>query len=293
MVSIKLLTLNTHSLVEKDYSKKLKAFTETVMEIMPDIIALQEVNQTCDEIVVYDFNENLNEKIGNELLHGFYPCSNDTVIKRDNHAYNIIKNLKENGIEYYWTWIGIKKGYDKYDEGIALLSRYRIIETDVLLTSSVDEYDYWKTRKIVGIRTENNPNSWFYSIHMGWWNDDEEPFQFQWNCINSRMREHIKNGYAIWLMGDFNTPSAKKNEGYDLIKSFGWHDSYEMALNKDDGITVEDIIDGWQNKTENRNGMRIDYIWCNNELEIKDFKVIFNGNNKMVVSDHYGIILEL
>ena len=73
MISIKLLTLNTHSLVERDYNKKLHAFTETVMEIMPDVIALQEVNQTCSEMAVNDIKKNLYVEISNGLLHGFCP----------------------------------------------------------------------------------------------------------------------------------------------------------------------------------------------------------------------------
>lgn len=293
MVSIKLLTLNTHSLVEKDYKKKLKAFTETVMKIMPDVIALQEVNQTCDEVTVNDINNNLHEEINDQLLHGFCPCSNDIVIKEDNHAYNIVKLLKEKGIDYYWTWVGMKKGYNKYDEGIAILSRYKIIDTNILLASSCDDYNNWKTRKIIGIQTEKYPNSWFYSVHMGWWNDEEEPFQSQWERINLCMQEHIKDNANVWLMGDFNTPSDAENEGYELIKKSNWFDSYELALEKDDGVTVEEIIDGWHEKNECKKRMRIDYIWCSKDIEIKSSKVVFNGNNEMVVSDHYGIILEI
>ena len=45
---MKLLTLNTHSLEEKDYEKKLKIFTEEILKEKPDVIALQEVNQPLD-----------------------------------------------------------------------------------------------------------------------------------------------------------------------------------------------------------------------------------------------------
>ena len=43
---MKLMTLNTHSLEEEDYEAKLHAFAEGVCRAEPDIIALQEVNQT-------------------------------------------------------------------------------------------------------------------------------------------------------------------------------------------------------------------------------------------------------
>ena len=62
---MKLLTLNTHSLEEKDYEKKLKIFTEEILKEKPDVIALQEVNQPLD-----------GEEADGEVLKksGFIPC---------------------------------------------------------------------------------------------------------------------------------------------------------------------------------------------------------------------------
>lgn len=285
MVIIKLLTLNTHSLVEENYNIKLRTFTNTIAHEIPDIIALQEVNQTCDEESVNDINKN--------LLYGFTPCSKDIIIKKDNHAYNIIKLLNEKGISYYWTWLGMKKGYDKYDEGIALLSRSKILETDVALISSINDYNNWKTRKIIGIRTEKQPDTWFYSIHMGWWNDVDDPFKNQWERTDFYMKEHIKNNNTVWLMGDFNSPAGLRGEGYDMIKESGWFDSYSLATQKDSGITVETMIDGWKEKLDDIKGMRIDYIWCSKKAKVKSSNVIFNGDNETVVSDHYGVIVEI
>ena len=45
---MKILTLNTHSHLEPDYEKKLSEFVKAVCEIKPDIIALQEVNQSIE-----------------------------------------------------------------------------------------------------------------------------------------------------------------------------------------------------------------------------------------------------
>ena len=49
---MRLLTLNTHSHVEEDYREKLEAFVQAVSEEEPDVIALQEVNQTIAETPV-------------------------------------------------------------------------------------------------------------------------------------------------------------------------------------------------------------------------------------------------
>ena len=80
MLIIKLLTLNTHSLIENNYKTKLKIFTDAILQEKPDIIALQEVNQTINCTPVPE-----NEPTG------FYPCQSSFRITKDNHAYHIIK----------------------------------------------------------------------------------------------------------------------------------------------------------------------------------------------------------
>lgn len=278
VITIKLLTLNTHSLVEENYRKKLHAFVDTVIREMPEIIALQEVNQTCTEDVIAESE-----------LPGFYPCNKYGVIRKDNHAYCAVNLLAEAGIKYYWTWLGIKKGYDKYDEGIAILSRSKIIDTDVSLISDIDDYNNWKTRKIVGICTQDKSDTWFYSVHMGWWDDKEEPFEEQWRRLDS----HVKKHATAWLMGDFNSPAEVKHEGYEMIEQTGWFDSYKLAREKDSGITVGKVIDGWKEKLSATDGMRIDHIWCNKNVAVKNSRIIFNGKREPVVSDHYGLVVVL
>ena len=44
---MKILTLNTHTLQEENYQQKLNWFVEGILKEMPDIIAMQEVNQTA------------------------------------------------------------------------------------------------------------------------------------------------------------------------------------------------------------------------------------------------------
>ena len=273
---MKLMTLNTHSLAEKNYRRKLYEFTVAVAEEKPDIIALQEVNQTrnADTVQISE-------------LTNYFSCNEKLLIKKDNHAYNAVKILEKSGISYYWTWLGIKLGYDKYDEGIALMSRTPITEIFSGTVSSNDNYYNWKTRKILGIKTGKFPNQYFYSVHLGWWNDNEEPFPQQWE----RLENHIEKNNKIWLMGDFNNSAEIKNQGYDMIKNSGWYDCYNLAENKDSGFTVCKSIDGWKDKKSAEN-MRIDYIFCNRKIPVKNYRTVFNNINYPVVSDHFGIIIE-
>lgn len=80
-------------------------------------------------------------------------------------------------------------------------------------------------------------------------------------------------------MGDFNSPSEIRNQGYDLIKSDGWYDTYSISEEKDNGFTVKGSIDGWKTFSEDykqvHDGMRIDHIWCCNQVNVKSSRVIF------------------
>lgn len=268
-----MLTLNTHSLIEQNYEEKLVYFVNAIVKYEPDIIALQEVNQTSDE-----------SSLSDKFLKGYTQCQSAVPLKKDNHAYRVVKLLLEKNINYYWTWLPIKNGYDKYDEGLAILSKKEILETDTVLVSCINDYNNWKTRKILGIYSGDE---WFYSVHLGWWDDKSDPFSDQW----SRLSKRLTGKENVWLMGDFNNCAEIRNEGYDLIKKSGWQDTFEIAGEKDDGITVGTVIDGWKDKITDTNGMRIDFIWTNSENIIERTNVIFNGKNEPVISDHYGVMI--
>lgn len=216
------------------------------------------------------------------------PCIENAVIREDNHILNVVSELSKMGLQYYWTWLPIKCGYEKFEEGIGLMSLSPVIETDTALISGINDYKNWKTRKIAGICTEKYPNQWFYSVHYGWWNDSDDTFENQWK----KTLMHIKNKPNTWLMGDFNNPSKISGEGYDMMMKSGFYDSFTVALQKDSGITVNDIIDGWKDKITCTDGMRIDYILSSFSAKIKRSQVIFNGKNYPVVSDHCGVIIE-
>lgn len=273
---MKLLTLNTHSLVETNYPQKLADFTELILKERPDIIALQEVSQTA-----------CGAPVPQEMLTGYTPCGEEIVIREDNHVYNTVQLLAQHGLRYFWTWLPMKLGYDKYDEGIALMSLQPIAETSAVPVSRVNDYHNWKTRWILGIRPESC-GEWFYSVHLGWWDDAEEPFQEQWDRVSSHLLRHEH----VWLMGDFNSPAEVRGEGYDLILRSCWHDSYILAEQKDRGITVGSVIDGWRDKLAGTTGMRIDQIWSSHQAEVQYSRVVCNGIHSPIVSDHYGVMIE-
>lgn len=279
---MKLITINTHSLIEENYPQKLEQFVDIIWREEPDLIAMQEVNQSIDA-PVYD-----------NPLFGFSPLFDSVpLIREDNHALQAALQLHTKNLPYCWTWLPVKLGYGKYDEGMAIFSKQPITDIHHFYISKFEDYEYWKTRQILGVKTAGC-DDWFYTVHMGWWNDEEDPFPAQWE----RMKKHLdtkKHASNIWLLGDFNSPAEVRDEGYDLISSSGWKDTYDLAEEKDCGITVEGVIDGWRDKLNDADtlkGMRIDHIFCKKDVSVRSSKVIFNGQNAPVISDHFGVLIE-
>lgn len=259
---MKLLTINTHSLIEENYEIKLDIFIDAIYRIRPDVIAMQEVNQTTDAEVV-------------GLGKGFD-------IRCDNHALRVCDALNELGLKYRYFWHGIKTAYSKFHEGIAVITHLPVTETDSVLISKNDDSTDWRTRYALGVCAGGE---WFYSIHTGRYDDENDPFSNQWRRFDSHVWEREK----VWVMGDFNCDSG--SAGYKEVIESGWYDTFCMAKKQDLGVTVRGEIDGWRDGAVS--DMRIDYIFTNRKLPIKSSQVIFNGINEEVISDHYGILVEV
>ena len=277
---MKILTLNAHSLLEEDYPKKLRQFADYVIQENVGMIALQEVNQTIGA-----------RPIDPALLAGMVPAPGaDLPVLEDNHAAHVARLLREAGASVSWMWLPIKISYDKYDEGLALFSLHgKIEQADSIHLTRSEDYADWRVRKALGARIGRD---WFYTVHMGWWDDPFEPFRHQWKNLNGNVRQ---DGGNTWLLGDFNSPAEVRGEGYDQIRADGWHDAWLLAEKTRGEATVEGEIDGWRSRAENADaltGIRIDHIWCRIPEKILSAKVIFDGRHEPMVSDHYGILIE-
>jgi len=272
---MKLLTLNTHSLVEPDYENKLQLFVEALAKYQPDIVALQEVNQS-----------RISPEMPGYVLGRYMEVEGNKVrIKRDNHAFQVVKRLEEKGIFYNWTWLPVHVGYGKFDEGLAILSQEPMKQIKGFFISEKKDYNHFKTRKALAVQTQGLQ---VCCVHMGWWGDEEESYVKQWE----NLEKSLDMKEQTILLGDCNVRSDIIGEGYDWIRKRGWQDTILLAEKRDDGITVPGAIDGWKEERKIKEGMRIDYIWCKEPMEIKSSKVIFNGRREEIVSDHFGILVE-
>ncbi|OIU70443.1 endonuclease/exonuclease/phosphatase family protein [Rossellomorea aquimaris] len=257
---MKLLTLNCHSWQEDNQLEKISVLARKIAEKSYDVIALQEVSQLIES----------------ENVSG--------IIKKDNFALVLLGELERHGVtDYRLVWDFAHIGYDVYEEGVAILTKHDIVEEHRFFISKSHDQSYWKTRKIVGatLSYHGRPLS-FYSCHLGWWEDEEEPFQYQADSL----LEGISTESPAFLMGDFNNNAHVRDEGYDYLLRKGLEDTFELAAERDDGVTVEGEIAGWD---ENKVDLRIDLVLANERFDVASSRVVFNGENEDVVSDHYGV----
>lgn len=261
---MKLLTLNCHSWQEENQLDKIKHLAETIQEKSYDVIALQEVSQSIASPVASAY------------------------LKEDNFALVLLEELQKLGAtDYKFFWDFAHIGYDIYEEGLAILTKHPIIKDESFFISKNEDTNYWKTRKIVGVQIEYNgrPIS-FYSCHLGWWGDEEEPFQQQ---MDSLLQQTKQETLTFW-MGDFNNNALLRGEGYNYMIKQGLYDTYHLAEEADNGVTVKGKIAGWD---QNKQDLRIDLILTNQPVPVLSSHVLFNGINKSVISDHFGVEIHI
>ena len=222
-----------------------------------------------------------------EAPAGYYPCpGNMVLLKADNHAAAVAKMLEARGVHYYWSWLPAKVGYDIYDEGAAVFSRAPITDAENLLLSQINDYNNWRTRRALGVCAGD---VWYYTVHLGWWKDEVEPFAPQWEKLSKAAGAK----QTAFLLGDFNSEADVRGEGYDLVRRSGWQDTYRLAQQRDAGYTVVEAIDGWRDAPDAAAKKRIDQIWCSKAVAVKSSRVVFGGLQEPQVSDHAGVMIEL
>jgi maltose 6'-phosphate phosphatase len=92
------------------------------------------------------------------------------------------------------------------------------------------------------------------------------------------------------ILGDFNNDASLPEEGYAYIRQTTPHlqDSFQVAPVTIGEFTVEKAIDGW---SDNQSRIRIDYIWSSAAYRPGNHRVIFDGQQEPIVSDHFGVLV--
>lgn len=256
---MKLLTLNLHLWHELDQINKLKKIANFIQENDVDICFFQEAAQLeSNEIII----EN---------------------IKKDNNAY-LIKSFLDK--EYYLYFEYKKNGYEVYNEGLAILSKYPLINKDWFYISKIRNPKDWHTRIIVKASINyNNEIIDLYSSHIGW----DEGIERYFDQIDEYMK-NINQKNKFILAGDFNCM-------YNSIQ-------YKYILSKGLTSIIEKVnIDPYLNPTfhfkldfpsnETIKNSHIDYFFTNDKnIKVNDYNIYFNEDDNLV-SDHHLVVVDI
>lgn len=266
--------------MEENPEVKLEQIADFIAEEDFRMIALQEINQTmaADEVV-----DDLFIKASGEDY--------SVAIKEDNFALLLVRLLRERGQAYYWSWTANHIGYDQYDEGVAILSKTPFTPESFLVSEISNYANHYTRRVLKGTLTLDEQEWVVFSCHYSWWLSplEERLFKHEWD-ETLRHIESDSNRVHL-LMGDFNNEAAVRNEGYDYMKETApqLQDAYIKAEEKIGSATVLNDIDGWEGHIDEK---RIDYIFTDYPGVIQSSRVVFDGKNEPIVSDHFGVAVE-
>jgi maltose 6'-phosphate phosphatase len=258
---LKVMILNLHCYQEENQEYKFSQIAKAIDELDVDIVCLQEVAELWND-GHGDWNTN-SAKIINDRLKKPYHIHAD------------------------WAHLG----FNKYREGVAILSRYPMLKQESKFVSkSHDPYNI-HTRKVVMAQVHVPCIGLinFFSAHLSWW-DDGFPEQFKrlskWAAHN---QTETVNG--TMLCGDFNITAG--SEGYDLVVKSNEYDDQFLAANAhgvfEKIFKVHDPY--WQHYLAD--DYRIDYIFMNkaSDLRVISGSVLFTEEDYGRVSDHCGYFM--
>ena len=187
----KFLTLNTHSLLGENVEEKLKILGDEIFSGDYDVVCLQEVNQLMTSDTTQD-------------LPGYCPVAGEIAIHEDNYGLQLVRYLAQKGTTYYWSYAYNHVGYDRFNEGVAILSKEPLEASSVLVSKSDDPSDY-HTRKMLFCQTVvDGKKTCVASAHFSWLKDG---FLDEWgNAVEALAAQ----GESLVIMGDFNNPANTK-----------------------------------------------------------------------------------
>ena len=258
---LKVLTLNLHCYQEEHQENKFAQIAKAIRDLNIDIVCLQEVGEPWND-GKGDWNANAAKIILDYLGHPY-------------HVYTDWSHL----------------GFDRYREGVAILSKYKFLYKDAgYVSASQDMYNI-HARKVVMVQVsvpyigEIN----VFSTHLSWWQDG---FREQFERLKEwAQHKHTNNVRATLLCGDFNAKAGA--EGYKLL-SYDYEDQFLKAYERRKFDKIFRQMPQPQMHYLHNDG-RIDYIFLKkgSRLTATSARELFTQQDYYGrVSDHTGYYLE-
>ncbi len=255
---LRILILNLHCYQEADQDYKFSQIAKAIDEQQVDVICLQEVAELWNN------------------GHGDW----------DSNSAKIINDRLKTPYYLYTDWSHL--GFDKFREGVAILSRFPLLKKASKYVSSDTNPESINSRKIAMAQV-NVPYMGLvnlYSAHLSWWIDG---FSEQFNNLNVwATTQHSGEVQATLLCGDFNV--VPKSDGYDLVVKEGYEDVVNHVQSSlENSFKVTDHY--WRDYPAEDH--RIDYVFMKTQSALQTVSVrpIFTEHDYGRVSDHCGYLM--
>ncbi|MGZ8094798.1 MAG: endonuclease/exonuclease/phosphatase family protein [Methylosarcina sp.] len=258
---LKVMILNLHCYQEDEQDFKFNQIAKAINELDVDIVCFQEAAELW----------------------------NDGKGDWKTNSAKIINDLLDRPYHLYTEWSHL--GFDRYREGVAILSRYPMEKQESRYVSDSHDIHDIHSRKVImaQIHVPYMGLINVFSAHLSWWEDGfAEQFQRLRQWAAERQRGHIA---GTLLCGDFNITAG--SEGYDLVVNTHEYEDQFLAANAH-GV-FEKIFrvndPHWQDYLAD--DYRIDYIFLNktSELSVTSGRVLFTDEDYGQVSDHCGYLM--
>ncbi|MCK5829562.1 MAG: endonuclease/exonuclease/phosphatase family protein [Methylococcales bacterium] len=258
---LKILILNLHCYQEKDQDSKFTQIAKAIDELDADIVCFQEVAEFWNN------------------GEGDWPSNSARIInERLPQVFNI-----------YTDWAHL--GFDKYREGVAILSRFPISNQQSKYVSNSQDIYSIHSRKVIMTRIHVPFLGVInvFSAHLSWIEDGfEEQFQRLHEWAIENQADDVK---TTLLCGDFNITAGSK--GYELVVNSNEYDDQYLEVNQK-GVfeKIFRVNDGhWQYLLSE--DYRIDYVFMNKNsgLQVTSAKIVFTDDDYGQVSDHCGYFM--
>ena len=271
-----ILTINLHTYQETQQNEKFNLLTDVIGKMDVDFIAFQECAQYK------------------------YSTITEGIIREDNMALIIANRLQEKyNIEYSFVWHWAHYGWTVWEEGVAILSKYPVIDSEDRYISSGTSVNNITSRKVIyGSYQVPDGRINIFSAHTHWrTSETDEEQNNQIKNIKSMVDEkQSENPDAVsFICGDFNsnpTSDYPWSEGYNtMMENNLYVDSffeiYPDANNKPAQSIYNTIGGDFPG--------RIDYIFMksNDNFKVEDSQIIFKTDVVGKISDHYGVLTKI
>lgn len=279
---LKIMTLNLHTYQEMDKSsfESLEEFfhayrgineiiADTIKEKNIDIICLQEAAQHRDMPVAMRIGE--------------------VEVREHNAVLDIQDILKEKyKLSYNFIWDWSHYGWNEWEEGVAILSRFEIgdgIGTYVSSERSITDIHSRKALKAELLLPNTRLD--VYSVHMNWW---EKGFKEDADRLFAFIEEG--RGSSFILAGDFNNAAGDIGYNYLMSKTV----KGEKIIDLDNAASSDNFNRPTIRGDVFNSTQRIDYIITNHRknVVVNSSECIFTDDEgDKRVSDHMGLVVEL